>query len=486
MVLQREQPLPIWGWADPGERVTVTLGEESKSTTADERGQWRVTLAPRSAVAEKNALVLRIKGTNNTIQLTDILVGDVWVCSGQSNMEWAVAGAMNAKDEIAAADFPNIRTFEIPRRPAGEPQDDVPDVAWHRCTPGAIGGFSAVGYFFGRHLHQELDVPIGLIQAAWGGTRIEPWTPKEGFTLVENEELQAIGQKQVELEANYRHATQQAIDVIDKWIDAARTASQRGRPIPPMPNALPGAGAGNVSHLYNGMVAPIVPLAIKGATWYQGESNVGQGMRYRDHMEALIEGWRKAWNQPTNRDFPFYFVQLAPFTYNGPPTRLPDMWQAQFATVRTVPNTGVALTQDISNVKDIHPRNKQDVGKRLALLALAKTYNRDNLVYTGPTFKSVKADGNTLQLTFDHMAAGLSSRDTKPLTWFEIAGPDGQFVHAKAQIGPLGQTLTVWSELIDQPTAVRFAWHQTAEPNLVNSEGLPAAPFTATVSAKQP
>lgn len=436
MVLQRGRELPVWGRADPGEEVTVRLADQRASTTADDNGRWRVTLPALDAGGPHE---MTVEG-ENTIALENVLVGEVWVCSGQSNMEWPVNRAENAEQEIQAAKYPEIRLFHIPRKPAATPQQDV-EAEWQACSSETVPGFSAVGYFFGRHLHKELNVPVGLIESAWGGTRIEPWTPPAGFQSVPALE-----------------------DIADRLED------------------LPAQGAdGGINHqsptaLYNGMIAPIVPFTVRGAIWYQGEANLRDGLRYHAMMKGLIRGWRQVWDQG---DFPFYYVQLAPYRYNGDPHRLPEIWQAQRQTL-SVPNTGMAVTTDIGNLDDIHPRNKQDVGKRLALWALAETYGRDGIVYSGPLVKSVTAEDGKLRIRFEHADGGLSSRDGKPLSRFEVAGPDGEFVPAEAAID--GKTVVVGSEEVPEPTAVRFGWHQEAQPNLVNEAGLPASPFRAEAS----
>jgi sialate O-acetylesterase len=298
-----------------------------------------------------------------------------------------------------------------------------------------VANFTAVGYFFGRHLKQELDVPIGLLGSNWGGTRIEPWTPPEGFRQVP--------------------ALKDIADNLDKY-----PARNGDRIVHQSPLAL-----------YNGMICPLVPYAIRGAIWYQGESNNGEGMLYHEKMKALIGGWRTIWD---NEAMPFYFVQLAPYRYGGDPTRLAGIWEAQTATL-AVPHTGMAVTVDIGNVKDIHPRNKQDVGKRLALWALAKDYGQTDLCYSGPLYQGMSVEGNQVRIRFDHVCGGLVSRDGKPLSWFTIAGEDKQFVEARAEID--GETVVVQADGVARPAAVRFGWHQEAEPNLSNAAGLPASPF---------
>ena len=436
MVLQQKLPLPIWGTADAGEEVTVSLGDNKASTKAGADGKWSVKL--KEMTAGGGPLELVVKGKNE-IKLTDILIGEVWVASGQSNMEWSVAASNNPQEEIAAAKYPNIRIFHVKKTPAVTPQDEVVlDREWSECSPATIGNFSAVAYFFGRHIHKELNVPVGLINTSWGGTAIEPWTPIVGFESVES--LKPI---------------------------AEQVKAQQAKPEGVKPNH------GAPMHLYNGMVHGVQPFGIRGALWYQGESNRGQGVAYEQRMHALINGWRTVWNQG---DFPFLFVQLAPYKYGptDPQFLLPQIWEAQTKTL-AMKNTGMAVTTDITHLTDIHPKNKQDVGKRLALWALAKTYGKEGLVYSGPLYKSMTVEGNKVRIEFDHVGGGLKSRDDKPLSWFTIAGKEGDFVEATAVID--GKSVVVSSDKIAEPAAVRFGWDQLAEPNLMNAEALPAGPF---------
>jgi sialate O-acetylesterase len=458
MVLQRDKPIKIWGWADPGEKVFVSYAAEwaakdgdasgGSLAIANKNGEWSVTIRKLPAGAK---VTIRIKAGDTKTELKDILVGEVWVCSGQSNMEWSVAASNDAKKEIAAANHPQIRLFHVPRRPAGMPEKDV-RAQWAACSPKSIPRFSAVAYFFGRHLQQQLKVPIGLVATSWGGTRIEPWTPVEGFESVEQLKKSADTIKSIN--ASY-----------SKILKSAKSLNQE-------PPKHPLATHGHPTGLYNGMVAPLVPFAIRGAIWYQGESNRHDGAEYALKMRALINGWRKVWGQG---DFPFYYVQLAPYRYGKEdPTILARCWEAQ-TDVLKMKNTGMAVTVDIGNVGNIHPKNKQDVGKRLALWALAKDYGQKDLVYSGPLYKSMKVESDAIRLSFDHVGAGLVARDGKPLSWFEIAGKDGKFVKADAKID--GGTVIVSSPAVTNPRHVRFAWSMLAEPNLSNKEGLPASPF---------
>ncbi len=476
MVLQRDMQAPIWGWASAGEEITIALsadaeGVESVATTtavADANGNWQTKLP---AMAAGGPYTLRIKGSN-TLELTNILFGEVWVCSGQSNMEWPVSISNNSEEEIAAATYPKIRLFHIPRVPSGLPQQDVA-ADWYETSPETIPNFSAVAYYFGRKLYKNLDIPIGLINTSWGGTLIEPWTPPAGLAGVPA--LASINKEVEDIQANYRSQLPEKIDAIKAWIAETCKALETDASLKPMPdNTHPLMDAGRPTALYNGMVHPIIPYAIRGALWYQGESNHQDGMIYHEKMKALINGWREVWGQG---DFPFYFVQLAPFNYSnqeGGQFFLPQIWEAQTATL-ALPNTGMAVITDIGDPRDVHPRNKQDVGRRLALWALAKTYGRDDVTYSGPLYKSMAVEGNTIRLAFDYIGSGLTSRDDEPLTWFEIAGEDKKFVEANATID--GDTIVVSSETVANPVAVRFGWHQSAEPNFVNKEGLPASPF---------
>lgn len=431
MVLQRGQPLPVWGWDDPGVQVTVSVGGAGVTTVAGGDGTWRVTLPPLEA---GGPYTLTVQGSS-VITASNVLAGEVWLCSGQSNMEMQVSRVENAAQEIAAADHPRIRHIKFRHRPAEKPMTDVPSDGWKVCSPETAGGFTAAGYFFGRYLEKELDVPIGLIGSNWGGTRIEPWTPPVGFKKVP------------------------ALENIAAHLDTYPTKRKNGAINHQSPLAL-----------YNGMIHPIVPYAIQGAIWYQGESNNGEGMLYHEKMKALILGWRSLWK----RELPFYYVQLAPFRYGGDPARLAGIWEAQLKTL-ALPHTGMAVTVDIGNITDIHPRNKQDVGKRLALWALADTYGRRGIVYSGPLYRSAAVEGDRIRIAFDHVDGGLVSRDGKPLTWFTIAGEDRTFAEATAEID--GETVVVHADAVEKPVAVRFGWHQEAQPNLANKAGLPASPF---------
>lgn len=467
MVLQRDKPIPVWGWADAGEEVFIRLGEFGTKVVADAEGAWMFRFPPMKAGGPHELVVTG----KNKVAIGNIMVGEVWVCSGQSNMEWPVNRTDNWEEVVAGCADPMIRLFHVPRRPSGRPLDDV-NASWKACTPDTLPGFSAVAYFFGREIRSELDVAVGLINTSWGGTRIEPWTPPAGFRSVD--ECAQFARQIDEANAQYRKAVTDALDPLEAWIGAARTAIAGKKALPDAP-AMPGHSLnshGRPTGLYNGMIHPLVPYAIRGVLWYQGEANRVEGMAYHHKMRALINGWRSVWGQGA---FPFYFVQLAPFRYRtNDPTELPRLWEAQTATLG-VPATGMAVTVDISNLNDIHPRNKRDVGCRLALWALAHDYGNEGVVHSGPLYREMKREGKSIRLHFDHAGSGLASRNGKPIDWFQIAGEDRKFVEAQAVVE--GSTVVVSSDAVANPAAVRFGWHQEAEPNLVNKEGLPASPF---------
>ena len=427
MVLQQGKPLPIWGWAEAGEKVPVSSAGKQAEGTADDKGKWRVTLEALPVSAEP--LEMTVSGKNK-LTLGNILVGEVWICSGQSNMEWPVTAAQNPAEEIKAAMYPKLRLVTVPKKSGGQmPQEDF-EGAWAECTPQTVASFSATAYFFGRELQKLRNVPVGLIHASWGGTPAEHWTPAAEFAA------------DATLKETSDHPHAQGV-------------------------------MKNPSHLYNGRIAPVVPFAIAGAIWYQGESNVPMAAHYRKLFGAMIHGWREEWKQG---DFPFLYVQIAPWVYdriNGwPRSGCPLVREAQLQTL-AVKNTGMVVTMDIGNVNDIHPQNKQEVGRRLALNAQAVAYG-EKLVYSGPLYKSMKVEGNKIVVEFDHAGGGLKAKGDKLVT-FQIAGKDRVFVDADAKIE--GQTVVVSSPAVAEPVAVRYAFQDDSLPNLFNQEGLPASPF---------
>lgn len=478
MVLQRDQPLTFWGWADPGETVTVQIANETRPTQANDRGEWKVVLP---ALKAGGPFTVTVSGSS-IVRFDDVLVGEVWLCSGQSNMEMGIRMCRNGEAEIAAANYPNIRLLLVPNRWTPEPQTNQAGV-WKVCSPQTIGedgwgGFSAAAYYFGRELHQKLGVPIGLIDATWGGTRIEPWTPPEGFAavpaLAREYELVQLGDPRTD---RHRQRLNEILQATERWLAAAREAGTRGALVPTMPTypaeLLPPRDVQHATALFNGMIAPLGSFGLRGALWYQGESNSSEGLLYTERMKALVAGWRRIWSAG---NFPFYFVQIAPYNYGGNGERIAEFWEAQTAA-QAIPDVGMVVISDIGDLKDIHPTNKQDVGRRLAAWALAKTYGQPGIEFSGPVFKDMAVQGDKLRLSFDH-AAGLASRDGKPLNWFEIIDADeGGFVPADAQID--GSAIVLSAAGVKRPVAMRFAWNMLAEPNLKNAAGLPASAFRA-------
>jgi sialate O-acetylesterase len=486
MVFQQEMPLVIWGWAQPNETVTVTLASATATAQANDRGEWKVVLP---AMKAGGPFTLKVTGSSS-VAFDDVMIGEVWLCSGQSNMEMGIGMVRDAQKEIAEANNPGLRLLLVTRKWASSPQTNI-EGAWKVCSPttvaeGGWSGFSAAAYYFGRELHQKLGVTVGLIESSWGGTRIEPWTPPEGFAAIpalrsEYEQVQLADPSS----APHRQRLSQTLDETEHWIASARQALAAGAVVPPMPvfpkELLPPHDLQNATALYNGIIHPLCPFALRGAIWYQGESNLGDGMRYAERMKALISGWRELWHEG---DFPFYFVQIAPYNYGGNPETEAEFWEAQQTAAQSIPNTGMAVINDIGDLKDIHPKNKHDVGYRLALLALAKTYGQDQLEYSGPVFKSLSIEDNKLRVNFDHHGFRLFSHDRKPLDWFEIIDADeGGFVKADAQID--GFSVVLSAPEVKHPVAMRYAWSMLAEPNLANNDGLPASAFRAGTVPKR-
>jgi sialate O-acetylesterase len=480
MVLQREMPVVIWGWAEPNEKVTVGISTATAETTANDKGEWKVVLP---AMKASGPFVMTVAG-GNSIQLNDVMIGEVWLCSGQSNMEMGIGMVNNAKEEIARANYSRVRLLMVPNSWTPEPQTDIKETEWKVCSPetiaqGGWGGFSATAYFFGRELHKTLGVAVGLIDSDWGGTRIESWTPPEGFAQVPALKAQSAA---VHLGNPHSQVHKERLDAVlqqtEKWVADARAAWKNETLVPTMPSypaeLLPPHDLQNPTALYNGMIHPVHPFTIRGAIWYQGESNLGEGKLYAERMKALIGGWRQIWNEG---DFPFYFVQIAPFNYGGRAERMGEFWEAQDSVTYEVPNTGMAVINDIGDLKDIHPKNKQEAGHRLALLALSKTYGKGNVVFSGPTFRELKVESGSLRVNFNK-AEGLATRDQSLPTWFEIIdAQEGGWVKADARID--GSSVVLSSAAAPHPIAVRYAWSMLAEPNLMNSAGLPAGAFRA-------
>ncbi len=609
MVLQRNTEFKIWGWADKGEKVSVTFNNVTRSTKTSSDGKWMVTFPYMNL---GGPFKMSISGKNE-IELTNIMLGDVWVCSGQSNMEWPLARANNAEKEIAAANYPDIRLFHAPRNIQFKPVDDISSGEWKVCLPETVSNFSAVGYFFGRYIHQETDVPVGLLFTSWGGTNVETWTSEESAVEVRElaDRLKGMKNYDPEKELAKRKARMDSIikvfgtdeqgmvdgkaiwadadlddshwmemkiptlwedagldgldgfvwfrkefelpdEVVSKgiiihlgpiddsditWINGTKVGEMEqkynenriykvsaevlnpGRNVITVRVEDTGGGGGlwgkpeelkvvaenleillagiwkfrissseiNVDYtstvgpnsfptlLFNGMIHPFLNYAVKGAIWYQGESNASRAYQYRTLFPLMIRDWRKQWNNP---DMPFFFVQLA--NYMQPPvepgeSEWAELREAQLMTLQ-LPNTGMAVTIDIGEANDIHPRNKQDVGKRLALAALKAAYGKD-IVYSGPIFKEMTISGNKAILAFDHIGSGLKTCDRYGyVKGFAIAGADRKFYWAKAYID--NDSVVVYNNKATDPVAVRYGWADNPDDlNLYNKESLPASPF---------
>jgi sialate O-acetylesterase len=467
MVLQQEMKLPIWGTAKPGERVTVSIGGQHVSTTADDNGRWMVELEPMKA---GGPLEMTITGENR-ITLHNILIGEVWICSGQSNMQWPVSKAANAETEIAQANYPEIRLFTVKRVVAERPLSDTKG-EWSECSPEAVKEFSAVGYFFGRRIHEELGVPVGLIHSSWGGTPAEAWTSRTA--LESDPEFKPILDRWAKILAEYPQAKQRYEKQLAQWKLEAEKAKAEGKPAPRKPQSPIGPDHPHrPAGLYNGMIAPLIPYAIRGVIWYQGESNVSRAYQYRKLFPAMIQDWRRSWEQG---DFPFLFVQLANYGRRQPQpseSAWAELREAQLMAL-SLPKTAMAVIIDIGEANNIHPKNKQDVGGRLALAALAVAYGRD-VVYSGPIYDSMSIEGDKIRIRFKHTDGGLVAKGEEGLKGFSIAGEDRKFVWAEARIE--NDTVVIWNDQVPHPVAVRYAWADNPECNLYNKAGLPASPF---------
>jgi sialate O-acetylesterase len=472
MVLQQKQADPVWGWDAPGTQITVTFAGQTKTATAGPDGRWEVKLDPMPANAKPQSMT--IKGTSERT-LTNILIGEVWVCSGQSNMGWTVSGSWDADLEIATAKFPNIRLISVPQVGTQEIQKDFQG-QWEPCTPANVGQFSAVGFFFGRTLHQMLDVPIGLIDNAWGGSSAEAWVRRD--VLEKDKRFTPLMERWKQTEATYDFEKVKAAHekAIADWKVKVEEAKTAGKPAPQQPRAPQNqlAGQHRPGNLYAGVLAPTIGYGIKGAIWYQGESNAGRAFEYRDLFALMIEHWRKEWKQG---DFPFYWVQLADFMAEKPQpgdSNWAELREAQTLTQR-LPNTGQAVITDLGEANDIHPKNKRDVSDRLVRLALAKDYGIQ-IPYRSPEYKSLEIKDNKALVTIDCFGSGLRTVDVSEVKGFAICGEDRNWVWADAKIVG-NDKVEVWSAKVAKPVAVRFAWADNPVFNLYSREGLPVTPF---------
>ncbi len=471
MVLQRDKPIPVWGWADAGESVAVSIAGQTKTTKADGEGRWTVQL---DALDAGGPHTLTVAG-GKEIAIADVLVGEVWLCSGQSNMAMAVRSAKDFEQEQAAADLPQIRMFTTQRNASPEPVDDCQG-SWAVCSPDTVGGFSATAYFFGRRLHGELKIPVGLINSSWGGTAVEAWTSWPAQSKLET--LAPIREPWQQKIADYDPQRAQAAyeKQLETWQTAARQARESGAKPPrrPTPPVDPRRDQNHPANLFNGMIHPLIPYALRGAIWYQGERNSnGQiAQFYGLQLATMIADWRQRWDD----EFPFLWVQLPNFMKQQTEPVETGGWvvvQEQMLKTLAVPNTGMAVTVDVGEANDIHPKNKQAVGDRLAQWALAKVYDRD-LCPSGPLFKSAETRDRAIVVQFDYAAKGLKCAGDS-LRGFAIAGKDQQFVWAEARI--VDDTVVVSSPEVSQPVAVRYSWSSNPIGNLYNGADLPASPF---------
>ncbi len=484
MLLQRDMEAPVWGETTPGATVEVKIAGQTKTATAGKDGKWKLKLDP---LKPGGPLIMTVKAGKKSLTFKNVSAGDVWICSGQSNMAWPVSRSINAQEEIKGANYPQIRLFKVANNSNCVEPSTKCRGSWQVCSPSSVKYFSAAGYFFGRMLHKELKIPIGLIGTNWGGTPAESWMPVSALKtdpdfqpIIDrcdkdkadyDKKLKVFKEKYPAWRKEYREYRKKVAQLKKEGkVQEIRKLKRPGRPRRPY-------GPGNprtYSVLYNGMIHPLVPYGIKGAIWYQGEANAGRAYQYRKLLPAMVKAWRQAWGEG---DFPFLIVQLANYrsTTNDPnrASAWAELREAQFMTTE-IPNAAIAAAIDIGEARSIHPLNKQDVGKRLALAALGTTYDR-KLVHYGPVYDTMKIDGGKIRLYFKHMGGGLVAKGGE-LKHFAIAGKNKKFVWANAKID--GDTVLVWSDKVKDPVAVRYAWADNpASANLYNKEDLPAFPF---------
>ncbi len=470
MVLQQKQAVPIWGWAEPGEAVTVTFAGQKKTVVAGADGKWRVDLAKMNASEEPRAMTIAGK---NTIELKDILVGEVWLVSGQSNMQWRLPESAGGVEATAAANHPTLRLFNVSREVAFKRRQGKLG-EWAACTPETVKEFSGAGYFFGVELQRALKVPVGLINSSYGGSQAEAWTPVAYLNA--SPDLKPAVDRTKVWEAERETVRANYAAAIAKWredSDKARAAGARPSPSPGVPDALRDYRI--ASSIYDGMIEPLMPFAIKGAIWYQGESNEARAEQYNLLLPTMIRSWRERWGQG---NFPFGIIQLPNYRAVKPEPE-ESAWsflrEAQRQTALNDKFSGLIVIIDVGEAGDIHPRNKHDVGKRMAVWALKDAYGK--ALVGPPVLKKHEISGSKIVLTFDEVGSGLRIRNGERLNEFAIAGADKKFVWAEAKI--VGKNkVKVWSPNVPSPVAVRYAFNSNPkDPNLTNNSGLPASPF---------
>jgi len=496
-VLQQNAALPVWGTADAGEAVTVELDGQTAKATADKDGKWKAVLKPQKA---GGPFTLTIKG-NNTVVAKNVLVGEVWICSGQSNMNFGLGSDANAAVERPKAANPQLRMFTVVRASYAFPSAEVTG-KWVVSAPGSSASFSAVGYYFGRDIQNATGFPVGMIHTSVSGTPAQAWTSLAALEKVpaladyakSAHALIAAYPERAEKYPAEKTSFDQALAewnaaggkeyeaALKAWPEKNKAARAAGLPAIPKPEfarakpavpVSPHGTGGAPTVLFNGMIAPLVPYAIKGAIWYQGEANSGKAAEYRTLFPTMIADWRAHWGQG---DFPFFFVQIAP--HNG---MRPEIREAQLLTAQSTPNTAMAVITDVGDAENIHPRQKEPAGARLALAARALTYG-EKIEYSGPLYASFKAEGNRAIVSFTHLGGGLVAKDG-PLKGFTVAGADKKFVEAKAEI--VGDTIVVTSDQVATPTAVRYGWARFPVVNLINKAGIPASPFRSDTESAE-
>ncbi|HEY2156516.1 MAG TPA: sialate O-acetylesterase [Isosphaeraceae bacterium] len=477
MVFQRHQKDKVWGTAEPGERVVVAIAGQEKATEAGPEGKWSVTLDPMPAGGPHS---LTVSGKKDTVVFDDVLVGEVWICSGQSNMEWQVSNANDGDLESLAARYPKIRLISVPKVGTQEPQSDFKG-KWEACTPETVKGFSAVGYFFGRQIHQTIGVPVGLIDDSWGGSAAEAWVSRD--RLAADPKFKGLLAEWDKFEKDVPRLQEEFERRAAERSEAEAKAKAEGKTTP---TRLPGgiraqppkarlSGNQRPANIYNGVLKPTIGYGIKGVIWYQGESNVGRGNQYRDLFPLMIQSWRDEWGIG---DFPFYWVQLADFLQEKPEpgeSGWAELREAQTMTMDRLKNTGQAVIVDLGEAQDIHPRNKHDVALRLSRWALARDYGV-HVPYKSPSYKSMTKQGDSVVLTFDNAENGLKAFDVPEVRGFTVANGDHKFVKATAKI--VGKDkVEVRADGVADPVAVRYAWADNPVCNLYSSAGLPVTPF---------
>lgn len=506
MVLQRDVAVPVWGWAKPGEEVSVSFAGQTKATQANEQGQWLVKLDPMPASDQPRDLII-----SSNHKCTDVLVGEVWLASGQSNMGFPLTSAHNADQALAAAGDPLLRFFTVQNATAAEPQKDLRG-RWDLSDPNTAKAFSAVAYFFARDLRAKLGVPVAILHSSWGGTPAQAWLSMDALreapafenhaksyvaALARHREVIAHPEK---MDAYRKDLAQWQKQVAPAFNEAMKTwnAGPKRNPKPtparpepanpdPMDIPSPSSRPGTPSVIFNAKISPLVGYAMRGALWYQGEANAGNGIEYRTLLPRLIGDWRKRWGQG---DFPFLIVQLAAWDMDKNPAPLhqyPWLREAQAMTAKAVPNTALAVAIDVGNPADVHPKGKEPVGQRLALAARKLAYGEAQLVASGPVFREARAEGSNMHVTFTEIGSGLTLGQapwraegdtpwpTDKLVGFTLAGEDQEWHDAEAKIE--GDTIIVSSPAVTKPVAVRYAWANSPRCNLYNREALPAVPF---------